>query len=117
MDVDVDLTLTLAVVIVVMVMQQMVMIGFFSLNKRPVAVSAPAGHTGWQLKSKKRSWVYIIGGSVSTNLEMKNSLSSIFFAAKDQSYLEQNSGQHCPCWQSLFKSGEDRNADQHQHDQ
>ena len=51
MDVDVDLTLTLAVV---MVMQQMVMIGFFfSLNKRPVAVSAPAGHTGWQLKVKK----------------------------------------------------------------
>ena len=52
-DVDVDLTLTLAVVIVVMVMQQMVMIGFFfSLNKRPVAVSAPAGHTVWQLKVK-----------------------------------------------------------------
>ena len=45
--VDVDLTLTLAVVIVVMEMQQIVMIGFFfSLNKRPVAVSAPAGHTG-----------------------------------------------------------------------
>ena len=49
---DVDLTLTLAVVIVVMVMQQMVMMVFFSLNKRPVAVSAPAGHTVWQLKGK-----------------------------------------------------------------
>ena len=36
-----------------MVMQQMVMMVFFSLNKRPVAVSAPAGHTGWQLKVKK----------------------------------------------------------------
>ena len=49
--VDVDLPLTLAVVIVVMVMQQMVI--FFSLNKRPVAISAPAEYTGWQLKSEK----------------------------------------------------------------
>ena len=55
MDVDVDLTLTLAVV---MVMQQMVMIGFFSLNKRPVAVSASAGHTVRQLKVKTILGVY-----------------------------------------------------------